>query len=94
MVNTAEKKLSRTAAGVVSSADGSYVGYVVTVVTAVGAIVVYDNASAASGTVVDVIPSGTAVGSARNHATPIAVRNGIYADFVGGATGTVTFLFN
>jgi hypothetical protein len=93
-MSNAEKKLSRTTAGVVSAVDGAYVGYIVTTVTAVGAIIIYDNASAASGTIIDVIPSGTAAGTSRNLATPIAVRNGIYADFNGGATGTVTFIFN
>jgi hypothetical protein len=91
---TAALKTSVSAAGVVSKNDGEYCGYVVTTITAVGSIVVYDNASAASGTIVDVIPAATAVGSNRNLASHIRMKNGIYVDFAGGATGTVTIFYN
>lgn len=94
MVSTAELKKAIAAAGVVSPNDGNYVGYTVTVVTAVGEIRVYDNATAASGTLIDVIPVGTAAGANRNLATPIALKNGLYVDYVGGATGSVTFFYN
>jgi hypothetical protein len=55
------------------------------------ATTVYDNASAASGNVLFVIPASTAVGA---YKMPVGIRaaNGIYASFAG--TGTVNFLYN
>ncbi len=76
----AERKTAVSADGVVQSKKGYYHGYVVTT-TLGGALTLYDNASAASGTVIDVIASGTAAGVARVLATPIPVANGIYADW-------------
>lgn len=85
-------KVSRTTSGVVRGNGGYYHGYIVTTVTATGAINIYDNASAASGTIVDTIPAATAAGTQRILPLPIPMTNGIYADFAGGATGTVLFV--
>ena len=65
-------------------------GYDVIVVTATGAINLRDGG--ASGTIRMVIPAATAAGSHRNMATPMQFNDGIYAEFNGGATGTVGFL--
>lgn len=83
---------SLTATGVVSPNDGTYSGYVVTTALNANAITIYDNASAASGTIIDVIPASTAAGTTKNLANPIRVKNGVYASF--GGTGTVTFLYD
>lgn len=87
-----DRKLSRTTTGAVSTQPGSYSGYVVTTTLSAAAITLYDNASAASGTIIDIIPASTAAGATKNLANPISVTNGIYASF--GGTGTVTFLFD
>lgn len=55
-----------------------YWGYIVTTTTAVAAITLYDNASAASGTVIDVIPSGTAAGTAKLLTRPLRCNNGLF----------------
>lgn len=91
-MDTAERKLSATGSGVVSSHNGYYVGYVVTTALSAAAVTIYDNASAASGTIVDVIPPSSAAGTKVNLAVPIKCSNGIYASF--GGTGTVTFIYN
>lgn len=83
---------SKTATGVVQNCPGSYSGYVVTTALSAAAITIYDNASAASGTIIDVIPASTAAGTTKNLANPIRCKNGIYASFAG--TGTVTFLYD
>lgn len=88
----AERKTALTASGVVSSHDGYYVGYIVTTALSAAAVTIYDNASAASGTVLDIIPASTAAGTKVNLATPVKTTNGIYASFAG--TGTVLFLHN
>jgi hypothetical protein len=53
-------------------------------------VTLYDNASAASGTVIDVIPTSTAAGTRGVLAQPVPVSNGVYASFA--STGTVLFL--
>lgn len=88
----AELKTAATATGAVKPAKGYYHGYVVTTALSAAAITLYDNASAASGTVIDVIPASTAAGSTKTLATPIPVSSGIYASF--GGTGTVLFLYD
>lgn len=88
----AERKLSRTTTGAVSGQSGYYVGYVVTTTLSAAAITLYDNASAASGTIIDIIPASTAAGTTKSLANPIRCDAGIYASFAG--TGTVTFLFD
>lgn len=89
---TAERKTALTGSAVVSAHNGYYVGYVVTTALSAAAVTIYDNASAASGTVLDVIPASTAAGTKVNLAVPIKTTNGIYASFAG--TGTVLFLHN
>ena len=86
----AERKTARTTSGVVQPTPGYYHGYVVTVAIATNPVTIYDNASAASGTVIDVIPTSTAAGAVHSFASPIKCDNGIYASF--GGTGTVLFL--
>ena len=84
-------KISLTTSGAVRSSGGWYYGYIVTTATATGAINIYDN-TAASGTVIDVIPATTAAGTQRVLAMGVPVSNGIFAEFAGGATGTVLFV--
>jgi hypothetical protein len=73
---------NKTASAVVAAAPATLFGYIVTL---------YDNASAASGTVLLVIPVSTAAGA---YILPIGIRAaaGIYASFAG--TGTVNFLYS
>ena len=89
----AERKTAATADAVIADTPGYYYGYTVTTVTATAAILLYDNATTNSGTVVDVIPIGTAAGTSKIFAEPIRLNNGLYAKFATG-TGTVLFLFD
>ena len=84
-------KLAITATGVVKATPGKYYGCVVTTALSAAAITVYDNASAASGTVIDVIPASTAAGTIHIFPAPVPCTAGIYASVAG--TGTVLFLF-
>jgi len=81
-----------TATGVVSAVPGYYHGYIVTTALSAAAITLYDNASAASGNVIDVIPASTTAGTRGVLPVPVPVANGIYASF--GGTGTVVFLYS
>jgi hypothetical protein len=65
-------------------------GYEVVVATAVGPINVREGS--VSGTIVMVIPSGTAAGARANLATPINIPGGIFVEYNSSATGTVNFL--
>jgi hypothetical protein len=78
-----------TADGVVANAPCIVYGYIVTTIIGAGTVTVYDNASAASGTALFVIPAATAVGQ---YSFPVGVITtaGAYADFA--STGTVNFL--
>ena len=78
-----------TASGVLSATPALVAGYVVTTAMSAAVTTVYDNASAASGTVLFVIPASTAVGFYTLPA-PMKTVNGAYASFAG--TGTVNFL--
>lgn len=80
-----------TASGVVRAVPATFLGYEVTTAMSAAATTIYDNASAASGTVLCVIPASTAVGA---YKLPVGIKavNGIYASFAG--TGTVNFLWN
>ena len=82
-----------TATAVVKASAGKYYGYKVTTALNAAAITIFDNASAASGTVIDVIPASTGVTATNTTIlpTPIPCANGIYASFAG--TGTVLFLY-
>ena len=64
-------------------------GYIVTTAMSAAATTVYDN-TAASGTVLFVIPASTAIGV---YQFPVGVQfnTGLYASFAG--TGTVNFLY-
>jgi len=88
----AELKASKTTTGIVSPTPARYHGYIVTTTLSAAAITLYDNASAASGTVIDVIPASTAAGATKNLASTVRCVNGIYASFAG--TGTVLFLYD
>jgi hypothetical protein len=84
--------VSVSASGQVSSTSTStYHGYLCTVVTATGVINVRMGSS--TGQIVDVIPAATAAGARGTIATGAQMTGGIYVEFVGGATGTLTILF-
>ncbi len=72
---------------VVKGAPGRLVKVTVTTATATAATTVYDNASAASGTPLLVIPSGTAAGT--QYAVDLPAANGITVAS-GSGTGNVT----
>ena len=78
---------SLTATGTVKSSAGRLLKAIVTTALSAAAITVYDNASAASGTILFIIPASAAQGSVYDINLPAV--NGIYASFAG--TGTVTF---
>jgi len=84
-------KSALTGTAAVKASAGKYYGYTVTTALSAAAITIYDNASAASGTVIDVIAASTAAGSTKILAAPIPCTAGIYASF--GGTGTVLFLY-
>ena len=81
---------TKTATGAVQAAPCIVYGYNVTVAMSAAATTVYDNASAASGNVLFVIPASTAVGQ---YFFPVGIlaTAGLYASFAG--TGTVNFLY-
>lgn len=79
-----------TASGTVQTNGTYYYGYIVTTALGLGAVTIYDN-TAASGTVLDVIPQSSAVGTKNLLPIPIPCTNGIYASFA--STGGVLFLF-
>ena len=81
---------NKTATGVVNAGPAIVYGYIVTTAMSAAATTVYDNASAASGTVLFVIPASTAVGF---YTLPVGVlaTAGVYASFAG--TGTVNFIY-
>jgi hypothetical protein len=76
-----------TATGAVKTSPGRLLKVIVTTALGAGAVTVYDNASAASGTVLAVIPASSAVGLIQDINLPAV--NGIYASFA--STGGVTF---
>lgn len=84
-------KLARTATGAVKGSPGKYYGYIVTTALSAAAITLYDDASAASGTVIDVIPASAAAGTRGLLSAPVPCANGMYASF--GGTGTVLFIY-
>jgi hypothetical protein len=79
-----------TASGAVGGKPGVYHGYTITVVTATAAINIRNGS--ASGQIIDVIPSATAVGSTKYNSDGIAIDGGIWVDF-NGASGTVVVLY-
>lgn len=86
----AEIITSRSTTGAVQDKRGYYHGCIVTTTLSAAAVTLYDNASSASGTVVDVIPASTAAGTIHTFPSPIKLSNGLYASFAG--TGAITFL--
>lgn len=84
-------KLAITATGAVKASAGKYYGYIVTTALSAAAVTIYDNASAASGTVIDVIAASTAAGTRGVLAAPVPCTAGIYASVAG--TGTILFLY-
>ncbi len=62
---------------------------VVVTTTTTGAITIYDNASAASGTILLAIPSGATAGTVYDVQLP--ADNGIYASFASGGAITVGY---
>jgi len=84
-------KIAITATGVIKGAPGKYYGYKVTTGLSAAAVTIYDNASAASGTVIDVIAASTAAGTTVILPAPIPCTAGMYANVAG--TGTVLFLY-
>ena len=81
---------SINATGVVKASPGRLCKVTVTTVLSAAAITFYDNASAASGTVLAVIPASAAVGTVYDF--QISAVNGIYASF--GGTGALSIGFN
>ena len=79
--------VSATATGVIKPSAGRLFKAVVTTALSAAAVTIYDNASAAAGTILFVIPASAAAGSVYDINLPAAA--GIYASFAG--TGTVTF---
>lgn len=84
-------KIALTATGAVKASAGKYYGYIVTTALSAAAVTIYDNASAASGTVIDVIPASTAAGTRGVLAAPVPCTAGMYANVAG--TGTILFLY-
>lgn len=82
------RAISLSADGVVKDGPG-FLGGVIVTASASGVIRLYDNASAASGTV---ILDQTPVFPGDSLELPIEVVNGCYFDLVSG-TATVTFLY-
>lgn len=89
--NKPASKTALTTTGAIKAGAGSYYGYKVTTALGAGAITLYDNASAASGTVIDSIAASTAAGTTVILASPIPCSAGMYANFA--STGTVLFLY-
>lgn len=71
----------------VSSGKGIYRGYTITASTATANIEIRDATAAGQGTVIDVIPSGTAAGTTKARST--IITTGIYVDYAMLATGTL-----
>jgi|SRR5579871_5612384 len=80
---------SLNATGVVKAMPGKLCKILVTVALSAAAITIYDNAAAASGTIIGYIPASSGVGTLLTFDMP--AENGIYASF--GGTGTVTFSY-
>jgi hypothetical protein len=77
---------SLTATGAVKPSAGRLLKVVVTTTLSAAAITIYDNASAASGTILFVVPASAAAGNV--YTIDLPAVNGIYASFAG--TGTIT----
>lgn len=78
---------SLTASALVKEGLAVYYGYTVTVATATGPINIRNGS--VSGQIVDVIPATTAAGSTKALPNGLSLDDGLFAEFNGGATGTV-----
>ena len=76
---------SLNATGAVKASPGRLASVLVTTALSAAAITIYDNPSAASGTVLAVIPASSAIGF--RVVVDLPALNGIYASF--GGTGTI-----
>lgn len=92
MSRASVKYRSLSATAVVAKGLSKYYGYIVTTVTATAAIQIRDATAAAGGTVIDTIPSGTAIGTRGVLPYPIQCDAGLVFD-LNGATGGITLLF-
>lgn len=88
----AVKYQSMNASTVACRGMSKYYGYIVTTVTATAALQIRDAVAAAGGTVIDTIPTGTAIGSAKLLPHPVMCSTGLTFDLNGG-TGGITLLF-
>lgn len=68
-----------------------YHGFSVTTVTATGVINIRDGSI--TGTIIDVVPIGAAVGATDYMSDGIQCNGGIFVEFNGGATGTLTLYY-
>lgn len=82
---------SLTASSAVGLNNAVYHGFIITVATATGAINIRNGS--VSGQIVDVIPAGTTAGTRVVIDPGIALDDGIFVEFNGGATGTVVVLY-
>lgn len=92
MAESAVKYKNTAATLVVAKGLSKYYGYIVTTVTATAALQIRDASAAAAGTVIDTIPTATAIGTAKVFPHPIQCEAGIVFDLNGG-TGGVTLLY-
>jgi hypothetical protein len=76
---------------VVRANSGMLCTVIVTTVTAVASLTVFDNATTAAGTVIAIIPSGTAAGTIFQYNIPVVngITIGQQAAFTGGITVVV-----
>lgn len=86
----AQRKTVVTADAVVQAQKGYYYGYIVTAAMSANVSTIYDNATAASGTVIGVVAASAAVGTTQLFPNPVPIANGIYVDI--GGTGTILVL--
>ena len=83
----ASSTVSLTVTGAVKASAGRLLKVIITTTMSAAATTIYDNASAASGTILFVIPASATAGTI--YSIDLPAVNGIYASFAG--TGTVTF---
>jgi hypothetical protein len=82
-----------TADGAVKAAPGALVAVMLTAAAEAGTLILYDNASAASGTVLGSIKAAINTTTVWSPSVPYVAGNGIYADIGGaGAAATVVYL--
>lgn len=82
-----------TADALVFTGKTVYRGFAVSVVTAVGTIDIRDGVAAGGGTVIDTLPIATAVGLGEERNVGVICETGLFVDFNGGATGSVTVFY-